>query len=77
MSLLDLFRREPEQKPAGDYVLRFRDQFYTGRAHNGEPILNPDPDMACRMSMEQAMYKRMSEPYFAEFSVEPMAGRAA
>jgi hypothetical protein len=68
------FAKEPQPMPPGDYALCFRGQYYTGRAHNGEIILNPDPSMACRMSLEQAMAKKASERYFSEFQIGPVKG---
>lgn len=58
--------------PPGRYSLEFRGHYYTGRAYNGEVLLNPDPNMALLMTFEQAHFKRQSERYFAEFSITPM-----
>jgi len=70
-----LFAKEPAPLPQGEYCLEFRGQYYTGRAHQGEPILNPDPATACCMTLEQAHAKRQYEGFYREFSIVPMGAR--
>jgi hypothetical protein len=73
MTLLQLFKaKTPHQLPQGEYALSLAGQYYTGRAYEGEPILNPDPAMACTMTLEQAHAKRQYERFFSGFAIVPM-----
>lgn len=73
--ITDFFAKDAEPQPEGRYALSLFGQYYTGRAHDDMVLLNPDPAMACTMSLEQAMMKRNSERYFAEFQIVPVVTR--
>lgn len=70
--IADFFVKDAEPQPEGRYALSLYGQYYTGRAHAGEVILNPDPEMACLMKLEQAVYKRNSNRYFSDFQIVPI-----
>lgn len=73
--LADFFRKDSKPVPEGEYALRLCQQYYTGRAHEGDIILTPDPAMACTMTLEQAHYKKGSDRYFSEFQIVPVRGQ--
>jgi len=66
--LVSVFAPRPDPLPPGEYALRWHDHYFS-TMHDGQAQLSPDPAMACRMSLEQAHFRRDTDKQFKGFEI--------